>query len=63
MLSSFRSADKPMPLNRRSRTARGRTTKDRIINLLLLLFFLTVIAGTGYLIFKIMTRWTVEGLG
>ena len=53
-----------MLLNRRHRrTARGRTAKDRILNLLLVLFFLTVIAGTGYLIFKIMTKWSVEGLG
>jgi hypothetical protein len=31
--------------------------------MLLMLFFFMVIAVTGYLIFKIMTRWTVEGLG
>jgi hypothetical protein len=54
-----------MLLNRRRRAIRapGRTIKDHVINLLLMLFFLMVIAGTGYLIFKIMTRWAVEGLG
>ncbi|MCI0540837.1 MAG: hypothetical protein L0Z50_37025 [Verrucomicrobiales bacterium] len=52
-----------MLLNRRRRNAPGRTTKDRIFNWLLMLFFLALITGTGYLIFKIMTRWTVEGLG
>jgi hypothetical protein len=52
-------------LKRRRRAARapGRTNKDRLINFLLMLFFLTLIGGTGYLIFKMMTRWAVEGLG
>lgn len=62
-LSSVDPLEKPMLLNRRRRAASGRTIKDRILNLVLLLLFLTAIAGTGYLILKIMTKWTVEGLG
>lgn len=37
--------------------------KDRVLDVLLILLFLTIIAGSAYLIFKIMTRWTVKGLG
>ena len=37
--------------------------KDRVVDLLVFLFFLTLIVGSGYLIFKIMTRWSVKGLG
>jgi len=37
--------------------------KDRIVNLLLILFFMGIIFGAGYFIFKTMTRWTVKGLG
>jgi hypothetical protein len=37
--------------------------KDRIINLLLILLFMGIIAGSGYVVFKMMTRWSVKGLG
>jgi hypothetical protein len=37
--------------------------KDRIVNWLLILLFLAVIAGSAYGIVRIMTKWTVKGLG
>jgi hypothetical protein len=37
--------------------------KDRLFNLLLIVLFLGAVAGSGYYIFKVMTRWSVEGLG
>jgi len=37
--------------------------KDRIVDLLLVLLFGTLIGGSAYLIFKIMIKWSVEGLG
>jgi len=38
-------------------------TKDRIVNALLILFFLAIMGGAGYFIFKTMTQWHVKGLG
>lgn len=37
--------------------------RDRIVDLLVILFFGFLIGGSAYLIFKIMTRWSVQGLG
>jgi hypothetical protein len=37
--------------------------KDRLVDLLLIAVFLAVIAGSAYAIIKVMTRWTVKGLG
>ena len=37
--------------------------KDRLVSALLILFFISVIAGSAYFIVKVMTRWTVKGLG
>jgi hypothetical protein len=39
------------------------TIKDRIISAVLILLFLTVIAGSAYFVLKTMTHWRVEGLG
>jgi hypothetical protein len=39
------------------------TLKERIVNGILILFFLGLIAGCGWLVIRIMTRWNVEGLG
>jgi hypothetical protein len=38
-------------------------TKDRIIDWLLVLFFLLIVAGSGYFIIRVMTSWRVKGLG
>jgi hypothetical protein len=38
-------------------------TKDRVINALLILLFLTIMAGSAYFIFRTMTHWRVKGLG
>ncbi|MFO1497291.1 MAG: hypothetical protein U1G07_02655 [Verrucomicrobiota bacterium] len=37
--------------------------KDRIISFLLIVFFFSLIGGSAYFIFKVMTRWRVKGLG
>lgn len=37
--------------------------KDRIVDAVLILIFLTLISATAYAIIKIVTRWTVKGLG
>ena len=37
--------------------------KDRLGNAALILFFFALIGVSAYLIFKIMIRWSVEGLG
>jgi hypothetical protein len=38
-------------------------TKDRLINLLLILFFVGIMAGSGYYIVRIMMHWSIKGLG
>jgi hypothetical protein len=38
-------------------------TKDRVINILLVLLFLAVMGGSGYFIVKKMIHWNVKGLG
>ncbi len=43
--------------------ARNNKLKDRLIDVSLVLLFLTIIAGCAYIIIKMMTRWSVEGLG
>ena len=37
--------------------------KDRIINGVLILLFLAIITASAYGLLKIMTQWTVKGLG
>lgn len=37
--------------------------KERVVDAMLVLAFLAVIATSAYLIIKMMTRWTVKGLG
>ncbi len=37
--------------------------KDRIVDVLLILLFLTVVSGCAYFILKLMTRWRIKGLG
>jgi hypothetical protein len=37
--------------------------KDRIVNALLILFFLGAIGGSAYFIVRVMTHWNVKGLG
>ena len=37
--------------------------KDRLVDVLLILFFLIAVSGCAYFIFKIMTRWRIKGLG
>jgi hypothetical protein len=37
--------------------------RDRIGDLALILLFLAILAASGYAIVKIMTRWTIKGLG
>jgi hypothetical protein len=39
------------------------TIKDRLVNALLILFFLAVMGGSAYFIFKTMIHWNVKGLG
>lgn len=39
------------------------TIKDRIISIILILVFFSAIVGSGYFIFKVMTRWNIKGLG
>ena len=43
--------------------ARRNKLKDRLVDLALVLLFLASLAGCVYVIIKIMTRWTVKGLG
>lgn len=38
-------------------------TKDKIVNLLLILLFLGIMGASAYYIFKTMTQWRVKGLG
>ena len=38
-------------------------TKDRIINALLILFFISVIGASAYFIIHVMMHWNVKGLG
>ncbi len=38
-------------------------TKDRIVNAILILFFLVIMGGSAYFIYKNMTHWRVKGLG
>ena len=40
-----------------------RRLKDRLVSILLIVLFIGAIAGSGYYIYKLMTRWSVEGLG
>jgi len=40
-----------------------RKTKDRIVNVVLILLFLTLMGGFGYLIIRKMIHWNVDGLG
>jgi hypothetical protein len=37
--------------------------KDRIGDVVLVLLFVAILAGTAYAIVKIMTKWTIKGLG
>jgi hypothetical protein len=37
--------------------------KDRIVDVALILLFLTIVAASAYGIIKIITKWTVKGLG
>ena len=37
--------------------------KDRLVDVALILLFLIIMAGSAYLILKIMTTWRVKGLG
>ena len=37
--------------------------RDRLGDLALILLFLSILAGSAYAIVKIMTRWSVKGLG
>jgi hypothetical protein len=37
--------------------------KDRLIDLLLIVLFMALIAGSAYFIIKVMTTWRVKGLG
>jgi hypothetical protein len=37
--------------------------KDRLISVLLILFFLGVLGGSAYYIYRVMVHWNVKGLG
>jgi hypothetical protein len=37
--------------------------KDRIVSVLLIVFFAAVIGASAYFIFKTMIHWNVRGLG
>lgn len=37
--------------------------KDRIVDVLILLFFFALIGGSAYFIFKVMITWRAKGLG
>jgi hypothetical protein len=47
----------------RYRAAMRTKTKDRIVNLVLILLFLGIMGGSAYYILKTMTHWRVKGLG
>lgn len=37
--------------------------KDRLVDVLIILVFLAIIAGTAYAIIRTMTTWTIKELG
>jgi len=39
------------------------STKDRLINAALIVFFLGLIGGSAYFILRVMMHWNVKGLG
>lgn len=38
-------------------------TKERLMDVVLILVFMAIIAGSAYFIIKVMTHWKVKGLG
>ena len=41
----------------------NRKTKDRLVDVVLIVLFLAIVSACVWLVFKAMTRWSVEGLG
>ncbi len=37
--------------------------KDRLGDVVLIIIFLAILAGSAYAVVKIMTKWSIKGLG